>query len=138
VKALDTPVLLDILRGGPAARVFLKAVGPEELATTEINLWELGVLAVQDRSRGSEARLTALERVRRKLLVLPVDPASTRAAIRLRSKGPPGRPPRSELIAGVLEAHGVSEWVVLPGTWPGPPPSGVKLIEYGRRAVKGR
>ena len=47
MKALDTPVLLEILHDSPRVKELLKGLRGEELATTEINLFELRLLAVQ-------------------------------------------------------------------------------------------
>lgn len=110
MRGLDTPILLDILRGGPHARRLFRKVGAEEMATTELNLWELTQLALSDRSPGREARLVALERLRRRLTVLPIDAPSVAAATRRAARS--GRPPSTlDLMVGSLEAHGGSEWI---------------------------
>jgi predicted nucleic acid-binding protein len=56
MKALDTPVLLAILEGVPAARDLLRRLKGSELATTEANLLELTLLA----SAGPRGRRTGL------------------------------------------------------------------------------
>lgn len=141
MKALDTPVLLDLLRGLPAAEEFFRELPAEELATTEVNLWELGVLAHQDRSRGVERRLAALDRLRQKLTVLPFDATSTAHALRLlapaRRRSAVASPSRS-MILGILEAHGCSEWITTREERLAAGPTAVKLTEYGTRANKKR
>lgn len=141
MKALDTPVLLDILRGAPSARTLIGRLGPEELATTELNLWELGVLAHQDRSRGVERRLAALERLRQKLTVLPFDAASTAHALhrlgQARNVTNLGSSSRA-MILGILEAHGCSEWVTTRSELGGIGASSVKGVEYPTRESKKR
>ncbi|MHB8352610.1 MAG: PIN domain-containing protein, partial [Thermoplasmata archaeon] len=110
MKGLDTPVLLDLLRGGSNARRLLKKIGSEEMATTELNLWELTQLACSDRTPGREARIAALERLRRRLTVLPIDVLALGAATRrsVRATGPPST---EDLMIGSLEAHGGTEWI---------------------------
>ena len=130
MKAFDTPVLLDLLRGAPSARRFVRSLGNEEIATTELNLWELGVLAIQDKTPGRERRLAALGRLRRKLLVLPIEARSVEAALRLTPTAS-----RSALIRGTLEAHGCTEWVtvreVASPTGRGP----LRIVEYNRKGA---
>lgn len=141
MRALDTPVLLDLLRGGSGTAGFLRKLGSEELATTEVNMWELGVLAHQDRSRGVERRLAALERLRQKLTVLPVDATSTTHALRLigakRSAVSVVSPSRA-MILGALEAHGCTEWVTSRSELVGLNSSSVKMVEYAIRHTKAR
>jgi predicted nucleic acid-binding protein len=133
VKALDTPVLLEILRGSPRARRWVRELGAEEIATTELNLWELAVLAIEDPSRGLDQRLTALDRLRRKLLVFPMDVRAMQSAVRLRQRRRRVPTSLAELIVGTLEAHGVSEWVTVDGAWSGDPPAGLRVVRFGSR-----
>jgi predicted nucleic acid-binding protein len=111
MRALDTPVLLDLLRGAPSARAVLRASGAEEVATTEVNLWELGRLASADGGAGRDRRLAALDRLRRKLLVFPVDASTVVAAGRSRDARFDRLSPISELILRTVENHGCTEWV---------------------------
>jgi predicted nucleic acid-binding protein len=139
--ALDTPVLLDLLRGAPAAKQLIRSLRSEEVATTELNLWELGLLALEDRRAGRERRLAALERLRRRLVVLPVDSPSVSAALRVRRSNPVARSLTSELIVGVLEAHGCTEWVTAAGASPRRTPGSMKVVEYAdsnRKNAKSR
>lgn len=139
MKALDTPVLLDLLRGSADALRLVRSVGNEELATTELNLWELGQLAIEDRSPGRERRLAAIDRLRRKLLVLPVDAASIKAALAGAVRERKGRVIwTTELIYGTLEAHGCSAWVTVPEALPDRPRGAVKLVEYPKSTHKAR
>jgi hypothetical protein len=110
MKGIDTPVLLELLRGSPAARAWVRGAGGEELATTEINFFELETLARLDRSPGRERRLAALDKLRRRLTVVPID-ARASAAARAREAPPRGAPWISLLVLGALEAAGCSEIV---------------------------
>lgn len=116
MKGLDTPVLLAILRGRPEARRLLRTLHGEELCTTELNLFELEVTARREAAAGRERRLAVLERLRRKLSVLPIDGRAVQAAAaRLPAKLPAGIEPTPWLIAGALEANGCAEWITRPG-----------------------
>ena len=109
MKALDTPVLLEVLRGRESIRNVLKALGSEELATTEINLYELEVVARAGPRQGRERRLAAIERLRRKLTVLPIDARGVRAAAQ-RGLGRIGdSSPLVSLMMGAAESAGCTE-----------------------------
>lgn len=112
MKALDTPVLLEILRGRPGATTLLRSLAGEELATTELNLFELEQIARSDSPRGLEKRLAAIERLRRRITVLPIDERAVTSACSL-SKG--GRAAQSSTMArlmlGAAAAAGCSEWL---------------------------
>ncbi len=120
---LDTPFLLRVLRGEARARAFLKTVEGEELATTEWNLLELESLAGTDPSPGKERRRASLERLRRRMTVLPID---ERAGERFRAAQATPRTPeeltRCALLA-TLEARGCRLLVTggalspAPGRW---------------------
>ncbi len=73
MKGLDTPILLGILDGSPSVRTLLRSLSGEELATTELNMTELAAIAVHGGPRGRRERLQALERLRRRMTVLPID-----------------------------------------------------------------
>jgi predicted nucleic acid-binding protein len=137
MKVLDTPVLLGLLRGEPAARAYVRAQGAEELATTEIALWELACLARLDPSPGRDRRLAAVARLRRKLLVLPVDAAASEASGRL---PPPSRgvPPLTLLSLAAAIGHGGTVFVT--GNQVGLPtlPSGVRAERYDKKHAKKR
>lgn len=112
LRGLDTPVLLALLRGEGRVSSYLRKWEAEELCTTVVNLFELETIARADRSPGRERRLAALERLRRKLTVLPVDERSARLGAQEAAKGDPASaPPGTWLILGALIAAGCSEWI---------------------------
>ncbi len=111
MKALDTPVLLELLRGRPSLEKVLKSLEGEELATTEINLFELEAIGRAGPRHGRNHRRGALDRLRRKLTVLPIDARAVQAAAAL-SAGRLGSATASEwLMLGAAAAGGCSEWV---------------------------
>ncbi|MGA8542217.1 MAG: PIN domain-containing protein [Thermoplasmata archaeon] len=110
MKALDTPVLLEILHDSPRVKELLKGLRGEELATTEINLFELRLLAVQGGRTQREARETALARLRRRITVLPVTAESVRAAGPYLTDKSSSRDFRA-LVWGTLAAAGCGEWI---------------------------
>ena len=121
MKGLDTPVLLDLLRGRPGAQGLMEAVGGEELATTEVNLFELEWIARAGPPRGRETRLAALENLRRKLTVLPIDSRATRAAAQLASNATAAVGASALLMLGAAETAGCTEWIThRGGAWPKP------------------
>jgi predicted nucleic acid-binding protein len=110
MKGLDTPVLLGILHDTPAAKDLLKGLRGEELATTELNLFELALLASEGLPAQQNSREAALARLRRRLTVLPVTFESVERAARLpRAKGTAGSYHR--LVLGTLAAAGCGEWI---------------------------
>ncbi|MCI4347251.1 MAG: type II toxin-antitoxin system VapC family toxin [Thermoplasmata archaeon] len=112
MKALDTGILLAFLRGSPGARAIVRSLAGEEIATTEVNLYELEAIARQDKAPGRERRLAALDRLRRKLTVLPVDEGAVRSGLHhLRGHSAHGAAPLVDMILGALEANGCSEWI---------------------------
>jgi predicted nucleic acid-binding protein len=110
VKALDTPVLLSILHGAPAAKSLLKSLSGEELATTEANLLELSALAARAPAGSRTQRIRGLERLRRRLTVLPIDArAYAEATARLTADRPGGL--LLWAMYGALQAHGCAELI---------------------------
>jgi predicted nucleic acid-binding protein len=108
---LDTPVLLGILRGDPAAKALIRKLENEEVCTTAQNLFELETLARLDPSVGREQRLATLDRLRRKLTILPIDDRGAIVAAGYASKDAVRVvPAASWMILGALEANGCSEW----------------------------
>ena len=73
MKGLDTPALLALLHGEPSLRPLLKGWQGEEIATTELNMLELTWIALGAAPRLRGERLRVLERLRRRLTVLPID-----------------------------------------------------------------
>jgi predicted nucleic acid-binding protein len=135
MKVLDTPVLLELLRGVPAAKALVRGANAEELATTEINLWELGSLAQADPSPGRERRLAVLGRLRRKLVVLPFDAIAAEASLRL---GPPshGSSPSTHMILGAIAGHGGGDWYTTREVVSPKLPPGVRRIQYPTSKAK--
>jgi hypothetical protein len=120
MKGLDTPVLLEILHGTPAARRLLKSLPGEELATTELNMFELHQVASQGSKTTRPARHKALVALRRRISVLPI----TSAAVDEVTRGGSARPlplGYGPLVWGVLTAAGCGEWIT---TKTAAPPSG--------------
>ncbi|MGA7861206.1 MAG: PIN domain-containing protein [Thermoplasmata archaeon] len=111
MKGLDTPVLLALLEGTPKARALVRALAGEELATTEVNLFEIELLGRRDKNPGKERRTQALERLRRKLTVLPIDEETARRAAAIAASARQAAPEGTWLCLGAAEAHGCSEWI---------------------------
>lgn len=101
MKALDTPVLLRLLHGDERVRSLLRSLPGEELATTEWNLLELEIALRADARPGRERRRAALDQLRRRLTVLPIDEAALRSAREI-----PGQPrsPSEMIELGLLSA----------------------------------
>jgi predicted nucleic acid-binding protein len=111
MKGLDTPVLLEILEGGPSARKLLESLEGQEVCTTEANLLELVAVARRLGSAGLAARLAALDHLRRGLTVLALDSKAAGAAAARWKEKSAEQPTLSWLIAGALEAAGCTEWI---------------------------
>jgi predicted nucleic acid-binding protein len=109
MKGLDTPVLLRILLGEPSARKLLRELQGEELATTEWNLLELEMISRSLDAPGKERRRAMIEKLRRRLTVLPLDERAVEAAAHnlVRSRRP--RDLIGAAILAVLESRGCSE-----------------------------
>jgi predicted nucleic acid-binding protein len=123
MKGLDTPVLLGILHDSGSAKELLKGLRGGELATTELNMFELKVLAAEEARPMREGRETALARLRRRITVLPITPDSVREAARyLTRKGHLGD--YQPLVWGTLSSVGCAEWITTrafappKGSWP--------------------
>lgn len=110
MRALDTPVLLAVLHDAPSAKELLRSLRGEELATTELNFFELNVLAAESSRGERKSRETALARLRRRITVLPITAESAREAGRFLGGGP-RRTHRHALVWGALAAAGCAEWV---------------------------
>jgi predicted nucleic acid-binding protein len=110
LKGLDTPVLLAILRDAPAARPLLKELRGEEVATTEINMYELYALAAAAPKRVRASRNAALHRLRRRITVLPITASAVEEAARLAGPSNHHRP-YEPLIWGALRAAGCGQWI---------------------------
>jgi predicted nucleic acid-binding protein len=110
MKVLDTPVLVDLLRGRIDVRTLLGQAKGEELATTELNVFELEVLARLGPRAGREHRLAAVQRLRRKLTVLPIDERACQAAAVGQAARPKGGGSIEWLMLGAAKAAGASAW----------------------------
>ena len=109
MKGLDTSVLLGLLEGDPAVRALLKKLRGVELATTEANLLELSYLAGRGSARARAARRDVLDRLRRKLTVLPIDSRAVDAVGKRLGKGGEKLPPLVLAALAALEAGGCDE-----------------------------
>jgi predicted nucleic acid-binding protein len=114
VIGLDTPVLLGLLEGRPATRILLRSLAGEELATTEVNLFELEAVARRISRPGRERRVAAVERLRRALTVLPIDERGARRAAELAAAAPGVASPTA-LMLGAMEVHGCTQWITARG-----------------------
>ncbi|MGA8665173.1 MAG: PIN domain-containing protein [Thermoplasmata archaeon] len=122
MKALDTGALKGILEGDPGSRELLRRLRGVEVATTERTLLELSLLSRRAPSKAIAARRTAVDRLRRKLTVLPIDARAVAEA----SRRAAGNPSAEELWRlaewGALEANGCDELfsqvrTAPPGKW---------------------
>jgi predicted nucleic acid-binding protein len=109
VKAFDTSILLGLLEGDPAVQHLVRRLRGHEIATTEGNLLELGYLAGLGPVSTRASRKEALERLRSKITVLPIDARATDAGIRRVGKGGERLPPCVLAMLGALEAGGCDE-----------------------------
>lgn len=109
MKAVDTGVLLGILEGEPFARNLVRALRGVEVATTELSMLELSLLADGGSSKGRTARRAAVERLRRKLTVLPFDARAVAEAARRASAKHRGEGLLRLAEWGALEAYGCEE-----------------------------
>jgi predicted nucleic acid-binding protein len=126
MKGLDTPVLLALLEGAPKSRALVRALAGEELATTEVNLFEIELLGRREKGPGKERRAQAVDRLRRKLTILPIDEESTRRAATIAASARGAAPEGTWLCVGAAEAHGCSEWIT---TADGVPPASAARIK---------
>lgn len=122
MKALDTPVLLALLEGNARIRQSLRRWRGEEIATTEVNLLELAVLAANGPVRRRSARLAALGRLRRRLTVLPIDSRVGEETVRRLERGGPAPSLGVLAMLAALETSGCEELLTedprqLPGKW---------------------
>lgn len=109
MKALDTSALLALLEGNPKAVARLRKWRGEEVATTEVNLLELAVLAARVPPRQRSARFAALARLRRRLTVLPIGPAAFDVAVQHAPQGAGEAALLRLAMAASLEASGCEE-----------------------------
>lgn len=149
MKCLDTPLLEDLLEGKDRARRWLATLEEGgEVATTEVNVFELGMRARARGKTGLSSRLRALERLRKELTVLPLDAEASRRSLesyaRRASGGGVQRRSRvgraahtqaderilAHLIAGAALAHGATEILTDKHRWFPSLSKSVKLRRY--------
>jgi len=109
MKALDTSVLLALLEGDRSARELIRKLKNVEVSTTEANFLELAALASRGPARTRTHRRETLERMRRKLTVLPIDQRAAAEAERHALKGDAPSTPLVAGMLGALEAAGCEE-----------------------------
>jgi predicted nucleic acid-binding protein len=134
VKVLDTPLLVDLLRGRVSVRTLVAQAHGEELATTELNLFELEVLARLGPRAGRDHRLSAVQRLRRKLTVLPIDERTCQAAAAGLAAHPRGGTPVEWLMLGAAKAAGASSWWTVPKE-PVAPFEGLEVVRVTNKAT---
>ncbi|MCI4346888.1 MAG: PIN domain-containing protein [Thermoplasmata archaeon] len=137
MRAVDTPVLLDLLRQRPAARKLMRELGSEEVGITELNLFELHLLAESQGRAGLEKRRSALGRLRGRVTVLPIDEPTVENA----SRGGTAELKlswTSRLILASLETHGCSEWHTTRDVAPPSKLGRVRVVEYREDRTKRR
>ncbi len=109
MKALDASALALVLEGDTGAKTALRSLRGHEVATTEVAMLELALLARQGPKKVQAARRDVLERLRQKLTVLPIDSRASGEGLR-RARGRLGRPELLQLAEwGALEAAGCEE-----------------------------
>jgi predicted nucleic acid-binding protein len=110
MKALDTSVLLALLEGDSRARDLVAHLHSVELATTEANMLELAWIASQGPPRVAAARRIQLDRLRRRITVLPLDDKAMERTTHALRRGIGKRPtPLVLAMLGALEANGCDE-----------------------------
>lgn len=133
MRGLDTPVLLDLLRGRTDAHRWVRSLAGGELATTELNLLELTALARRARGAARERRLGSLAHLRRSITVLPIDERATARAATMAAGGPTDRYPWGTwAMAGALVASGCEEWVTRTNS-AFPPIPGLRVTVIGTK-----
>jgi predicted nucleic acid-binding protein len=110
MKGLDTPILLSILHDTSSAKELVKSFRGEELATTELNMFELRTLAAEGPRAQRNRRETALARLRRRITVLPITADSVQGAGRFK-KGSFRATDYQPVVWATLAAAGCGEWV---------------------------
>ncbi len=138
MKAVDTPLLLALLEGRPEAEGLLEGLSGEEICTSEVNLFELEAIARASPAAGRRRRLTALERLRHKVTVLPIDERSCRAAATLASTNRLALPGATWLVLGAFEANGASEVLTTEASSLSAVKGALKVTVIRRRRSKNR
>jgi predicted nucleic acid-binding protein len=133
MKVLDTPLLLDLLRGRLDVRTLESHARGEELATTELNIYELEVLARSGPKVGRDRRLAAVQRLRRKLTILPVDERASQLAAAGHAGHLRGGMPMEWLMLGAAKAAGASAWWTVHQESVGPL-EGLEIVNISKRS----
>lgn len=134
MKGLDTSILLGLLNGDPLVRTTLHRLREVELATTEANLLELALLASREKAERRHRR-SALQQLRNRLTVLPLDARGGERALRQLKDGQPLPPP---LVLGMLSAFdsaGCDE-LLTRGDCEGWGKWGFKITRVGHKSAK--
>jgi predicted nucleic acid-binding protein len=122
MKGLDTGALAGVLQGEAFAKELMRDLRGREVATTELTMMELLLMANRGPSRGRAAHRAAVERLRRKISVLPIDARAVAEAAH-RGRGNVRGPELLRLAEwGALEAYGCDQLfarsdVVPRGAW---------------------
>jgi predicted nucleic acid-binding protein len=137
MKAFDTSVLLALLEGDKAVLALVRRLRGVEVATTEANLLELSYLAARGAVRARVHRMEALERLRRRLTVLPIDSRAIEHASRYLGRGAEKLPPLTTAMLGALEGGGCDELFtcespLFAGPWR------IRVLRIGHSSIKSR
>ncbi len=109
MKAFDTSVVLALFEGDRSAKDLVRKMKGLEIATTEANLLELAYIAGRGPAHNLARRHEALDRLRRRLTVLPIDIRAVSEAERRTSRAGAKVSPLLAGMLGALEAAGCDE-----------------------------
>jgi predicted nucleic acid-binding protein len=126
MKGLDTPVLLEILHGTQAGRALLKTLRGEELATSEINMFELVHLAAHGPRNARGLRQKALVGLRRRITVIPVTARSVGESARAIAS-PSADRGYTNLVWSTMADAGCGEWLTTRSEAPPKGSTGMKV-----------
>ena len=118
MKGLDTSALLGLLHGDPTVRKVLRSWSGEEIVTSELCLAELTAIALRQPSKVRAHRLQVLERLRRRISVLPVDPRATTALATRSGLSPNEGGLLGSIVLAALETAGCDEVLTGPAAPP--------------------
>ncbi len=109
MKGLDSSAILSLLHGQAAVTKAVRAWAGEEIATSEMCLIELTAIALRQPPKVRAARMQALERLRRRVTVLPVDHRTQTALASHPEAGATQGALASSIVLATLEAAGCDE-----------------------------
>lgn len=138
MKGIDTPVLVDLLRGRAAAWESVLSGQPEELATTEINLFELETLARREGKAGLDRRLAAVRHLRQKVSVLAVDERASNRASLFAVSDKSGAPPLDWLVVAAAETSGCTTWLTTGASRLPAKVGRIRVVKVAHRARQNR